>query len=68
MRSTGELRSGSLTTPGAARDEGKERIRHREWRVDKALVEHHRRVPELVLPVEVKAHSGAGRPSTESLK
>ncbi|MBU9152416.1 IS481 family transposase, partial [Burkholderia multivorans] len=31
-------------------DETKERIRHREWRVDKALAEHHRRVVELASP------------------
>jgi transposase InsO family protein len=29
-----------------AYDERKERIRHREWRVDKTLAEHHRRVLE----------------------
>ena len=35
-----------------AYDEGRERIRHREWRVDKALAEHHRRVLELLPPAE----------------
>lgn len=29
----------------SAYDETKERIRHREWRVDKTLAKHHRRVP-----------------------
>lgn len=28
----------------------KERIRHREWRVDKILAEHHRRALELASP------------------
>ncbi|WP_241025535.1 DDE-type integrase/transposase/recombinase, partial [Burkholderia sp. Ac-20384] len=35
---------------GSAFDETKERIRHREWRVDKTLAEHHRRVLELASP------------------
>lgn len=33
-----------------AYDERKERIRHREWRVDKILGEHHRRASERVFP------------------
>ncbi|WP_093633834.1 IS481 family transposase [Paraburkholderia aspalathi] len=33
-----------------AYDERKERIRHREWRVDKTLAEHHRRVLKLASP------------------
>ncbi|MBK3823812.1 IS481 family transposase, partial [Paraburkholderia aspalathi] len=43
------------TTPLAEQVEStydglKERIRHREWRVDKTLAEHHRRAPELESP------------------
>lgn len=34
----------------SAYDERKERIRHREWRVNKILGEHHRRVSEPVFP------------------
>lgn len=34
----------------SAYDERKERIRHREWRVDKILGEHHRRSSEVVAP------------------
>lgn len=33
-----------------AYDETKERTRHREWRVDKTLAEHHQRVLELASP------------------
>ncbi len=35
----------------SAYDERKERIRHREWRVDKILGEHHRRASEPVSPI-----------------
>ncbi|KGW07257.1 integrase core domain protein [Burkholderia pseudomallei MSHR4000] len=35
----------------SAYDERKERIRHREWRVDKFLGEHHRRASEPVSPI-----------------
>ncbi|MBU9595839.1 integrase core domain-containing protein, partial [Burkholderia multivorans] len=43
----------------SAYDETKERIRHREWRVDKTLAEHHRRVVELASP------NGASSSTTE---
>jgi transposase InsO family protein len=42
----------------SAYDESKERIRHREWRVDKVLAEHHRRVSGLATP------TGAASPDT----
>jgi transposase InsO family protein len=37
---------------GSAYDERKERIRHREWRVDKIVAQHHRRALDVVAPVE----------------
>lgn len=36
----------------SAYDEEKERIRHREWRVDKILAQHHRRALDVATPVE----------------
>jgi hypothetical protein len=36
----------------SAYDEGKERIRTREWRLDKILAQHHRRGLDVAAPVE----------------
>jgi hypothetical protein len=38
----------------SAYDKRKERIRHRDWRVDKTLAEHHRRVLELAKKTTIK--------------
>ncbi|CBW75445.1 Transposase [Mycetohabitans rhizoxinica HKI 454] len=43
-----------------AYDELKERVQHREWRLDKTLAEHHRRVLELA--------SSIGTPSSNARK
>ncbi|KGC46545.1 integrase core domain protein [Burkholderia pseudomallei] len=47
----------------SAYDERKERIRHREWRVDKFLGEHHRRASE---PVSPTGATGSDAPKKRS--
>jgi hypothetical protein len=50
----------------SAYDGLKERIRHREWRVDKTLAEHHRRALELASPTGATNSSAPGNGIQES--
>ncbi|PPB80660.1 hypothetical protein B0O95_1301, partial [Mycetohabitans endofungorum] len=59
----GELTPLSEEVAGAY-DELKERVQHREWRLDKTLATHHRRVLELVAPIEdASSNTPRKRPS-----
>ncbi|MCG1040619.1 IS481 family transposase, partial [Mycetohabitans sp. B7] len=59
----GELTPLSEEVVGAY-DELKERVQHREWRLDKTLAKHRRSVLELVTPIaEASSNTPRKRPS-----